>query len=226
MKSSSRNSPLRLFIIIANANGKHSIGTEIKSWNGIFLNSFVYRSFTRLSCWGQPRTFRALLDSASDKNIFELITLSHVSSRLPRPFRVSSHFRSWAKRFPLMSCNASCFTRSRLFAVFMISSNCEIFLLASFQCHSQHFSSFFSLNASWIGFQDDDDDDDVVWLNFMIYLNWIIASSTTMIVDCATGMKWDKWMEIVHQIVAWSWTLLLGMDRSDVAHLTWKSWER
>jgi hypothetical protein len=87
---------LRLFIIIAN--GKHSIGTEIKSWNGMLLNSFVYRSFTRLSCvqrWGQSEepsvhcsTLRVI------KNILELITLSHVSSRLLCPFRVSSHFSS------------------------------------------------------------------------------------------------------------------------------------
>jgi hypothetical protein len=58
---------------------------------------------------------------------------------------------------------------------------------SSLEAFSMSTKSLFLLNASWT----------VVRIMFVICLNWIIGLSM-MIVMLQRGMKWDKWMKIVH----------------------------
>lgn len=123
------------------------------------------------------------------KNIFMLITSSHVSSRLFGSFRVSSHFSHknsfrWCHATPHAS-----FVHEFCVSLLVISFNCcEIFwalkefLLQTlnFQCQ-RTFYIIFLIGRFLIPSDDNDRRVDDVPSNLVIYVNWIIALSMMLL---------------------------------------------
>lgn len=181
------NSQPRLFII-ASETGNAQLAAEIKSLNGMcfLILLFIVVRRERAQHNQATRPGKNLFEHCpSDKNTFR------VDYGEPRKLAIIasiSSFFTFSRRFllnkffPLMSCKASCSTRS-----LMISSNCEIFL--RFQCHS--LSSAFLIHR---------------FLNPCRQLCDLsqLDNRPCGCAYCATCMKWDKWVKIVQRFVAWS----------------------
>ena len=105
----------------------------------------------------------------------------------------------------------------------VLSSSCSfhslVCLTISFNCERKEFFYFqFFFHSRLLNFNVNK----VFIIRFLnpSKFNWIIVSSVMM------RMKWDKWIEIVHQIVAWSKLIMIveasTTDCSDLMHLTWR----